>query len=202
VRVVVFEPTGERRRARAADVPAMTPGRAALVGLVDRYLRVGLDPIVTLLEIHKLMYFLQEAGEPLRLTLRKAPYGPSAENLRHVMRAVEGHFFSGYDDGGDDPYKEIEIVPGAAAEAEKALAAEDATRARFDRVVRLIEGFEAPSALELLATTHWVCAKEGARGLDAAIAAVHAWNERKRQFSPRQIGIAHAALASHGWLPA
>ena len=58
VRVVVFEPTGERRRARAADVPAMTPGRAALVGLVDRYLRVGLDPIVTLLEIHKLMYFL------------------------------------------------------------------------------------------------------------------------------------------------
>ncbi len=32
------------------------------------------------------MYFLQEAGEPLRLRFTKGLYGPYAENLRHVLR--------------------------------------------------------------------------------------------------------------------
>lgn len=42
--------------------------------------------------IHKLMYFVQEAGEPLRLRYTKALYGPYAENLRQVLAHVEGHF--------------------------------------------------------------------------------------------------------------
>jgi len=40
----------------------MTPGRAALVGLMERYLGGLLDPFVSLLEVHKLMYFMQDAG--------------------------------------------------------------------------------------------------------------------------------------------
>jgi hypothetical protein len=46
----------------------MTPGRAALVILVQRYLNRVMDPFVMLLEAHKLMFFMQEAGENLRLT--------------------------------------------------------------------------------------------------------------------------------------
>lgn len=69
----------------------MTAGRAVLVGLMHRYLSGLLDPFVTLLEVHKLMYFQQEAGEYIRLRYHKAPYGPYAENLRHVLHAVEGH---------------------------------------------------------------------------------------------------------------
>ena len=49
----------------------MTAGRAALVGLLDRYLLGLLDPFVTLLEAHKLMYFMQAAGEPLELRFSK-----------------------------------------------------------------------------------------------------------------------------------
>ena len=60
---------------------AMTPGQAALIVLMDRYLAGLLDPFVTLLEVHKLMYFMQEAGEPLRLRHVAGPYGPYAENL-------------------------------------------------------------------------------------------------------------------------
>jgi hypothetical protein len=85
----------------------MSPGRAALVGLINRYLVGLLDPFVTLLEVHKLMYFMQEAGEPLRLKYVKAPYGPYAENLRHVLNAVEGHLVAGYLDGGDVPDKGV-----------------------------------------------------------------------------------------------
>lgn len=38
----------------------MTAGRAALVGLINRYLRGLLDPFVTRLQVHKLMHFMQE----------------------------------------------------------------------------------------------------------------------------------------------
>ena len=64
----------------------MTAGRAALVGLMHRYLDGLLDPFITLLEVHKLMYFMQYAGEPLRLNYTKGPYVPYSENLRHVLK--------------------------------------------------------------------------------------------------------------------
>ena len=99
------------------SVPKMTPGRAALVGLINCYLRGLLDPFVTLLEVHKLMYFMQAAGEPLKLQFVKGAYGPYAENLRHVLNAIEGHLVSGYADGGDAPDKELELVPGALDDA-------------------------------------------------------------------------------------
>ena len=61
-----------------------------IVALMQRYLGGLLDPFVTLLDVHKLTYFVQEAGEPLRFQCVKHRYGPYAENLRHVLKAVEG----------------------------------------------------------------------------------------------------------------
>lgn len=49
----------------------MTLGSALIIVLVQRYLRGLLDPTVSLLEVHKLLYFMQEAGEPLRLKYEK-----------------------------------------------------------------------------------------------------------------------------------
>ena len=88
VSIVVFEPDGPPDAsvmARLTAVPALTPGRAALIMLMRRYLGGLMEPFVTLLEVHKLMYFLAEAGEPLRLYYAKAQYGPFAENMRHVL---------------------------------------------------------------------------------------------------------------------
>ena len=65
----------------------MTPGRAALVALMDRYLRGMMEPFVTLLEVHILLYFMQEAGEPLGLRFEPGPYGPFADNLSHVLHS-------------------------------------------------------------------------------------------------------------------
>jgi len=121
VQVIVYEPHGAFNQPVAAklhDAPKKTAGRAALVILMHRYLGGLLDPFVTLLEVHKLMYFMQEAGQPLRLRYAKAPYGPYAENLRHVLHAVEGHFVSGYAGGGDAPNEQLELVPGAVNDAE------------------------------------------------------------------------------------
>ncbi len=73
------------------------------------------------------------------------------------------------------------------------------TAARFDRVAKLVEGFETPFGLERLATVHWVTTREDAVGAEDAGARVHAWNERKKP-SPRQIGIAFQGLQNNGWL--
>ncbi|HEX3364377.1 type II toxin-antitoxin system antitoxin DNA ADP-ribosyl glycohydrolase DarG [Phenylobacterium sp.] len=200
VRVIIFEPTQAPVATKSRDVPSMTAGRAALVVLVHRYLGGLLDPFVTLIELQKLMYFMQEAGQPLRLNYIKHHYGPYADNLRHVLTKVEGHMLSGYHDGGDAPDKLLELVPGAVKDAEAFLASDDGTRTRFDRVGKLVEGFETPFGLELLATVHWVATREGAATPDEVRAKVYAWNDRKRQFTPRQIEIALSALQAKGWI--
>ncbi len=198
--VVIFEPNSAPVATKSREVPNMTPGRAALVVLMNRYLGGLMDPFVTLIEIQKLMYFLQEAGAPLRLNYIKHHYGPYADNLRHVLTKIEGHLVSGYHDGGNAPDKQLALVPGAVQDAETFLAADATTRSRFERVSKLVEGFETPFGLELLATVHWVATREGATNPEDAAAGVYAWNERKRRFSPRQIEIAYNALDADGWL--
>lgn len=202
VEALVFEPGGaaDARANHSTEVPTMTPGRAALVGLMDRYLAGLLDPSISLLEVHKLMYFMQEAGESLRLRYVKAPYGPYAENLRHVLRTIEGDLISGYTDGGDAPTKQLALVSGAVADANAFLADHSDTHAHFDRVVGLVEGFETPFGLELLSTVHWVARHEGAASAEAAMAATYAWNDRKRQFSRTQIELAWRRLYEGHWL--
>lgn len=204
VRVTVYEPKGApstETMSHSRNVPKMTPGRAALVELINRYLAGLLDPQVSLLEVHKLMYFLQESGEPLRLQFQAAAYGPYAENLRHVLHAVEGHLISGYADGGDAPDKQLFLVPGAIEDASAFLAQKDDTRARFDRVSELVKGFESPFGLELLSTAHWLITHNSVRTLNELVDRTYAWNERKRKFTKRQIGIAAAVLANKGWTP-
>jgi O-acetyl-ADP-ribose deacetylase (regulator of RNase III) len=203
LRVVVFEPKGAPDASvmvRNRKVPNMTPGRAALVALMQQYLRGLLDPFVTLLEVHKLMYFMQIAGEPLRLKYEKAAYGPYAENLRHVLTAIEGHLVSGYADGGDAPAKQLELVPGAIGDAYDFLEDKMSTRAHLDRVADLVEGFESPFGLELLATVHWVVKNDSVDTVQDIERCVYSWNDRKKRFSSRQIKLATEVLGKKGWL--
>lgn len=203
VQIIVFEPKGAPHAeniSRHNNAPSMTKGRAALIELMDRYLAGLLDPFITLLEIHKLMYFMQEAGEPLQLEYKKGPYGPYAEQLRHLLNRIEGHFVFGYADGGDSPDKQLKLVPGIVENARSFLNKHPITNARFDRVADLIEGFESSFGLELLSTVHWVIKKESAHTMDGVINNTYEWNERKKQFSPRQITIAAQVLKQKGWI--
>lgn len=203
VQIVIFEPGGgpaDGRINRSSTVPKMTAGRAALVGLMERYLRGLLDPFVTLLETHKLMYFMQAAGEPLNLRFTKGLYGPYAENLRHVLNEIEGHMIFGYVDGGDEPGKQLELVPGAIEDATVFLEGSPGTREHLNNVADLIEGFESSFGLELLSTVHWIVNREHTRNIDGIEKNFYDWNEGKKQFSQRQIKLAFDVLSDKGWL--
>lgn len=128
-------------------------------------------------------------------------YGPYAENLRHVLHAIEGHLVSGYADGGDAPDRRLQLVPGALEDARAFLEDKADTHARFARVSELVDGFESPFGLELLATVHWIAAdKARAPDLNEITEQTYAWNDRKKQFSRRQIELAFDVLSEKGWL--
>jgi O-acetyl-ADP-ribose deacetylase (regulator of RNase III) len=202
VEALVYEPVGApSRRHGTTPQPRMTKGRAALVGLMARYLRGLLDPTINLLEVHKLMYFLQVTGEPLRLRYKPAWYGPYAENLRHVLVEVEGHLITGYVDG-DSPDTVLELVPGAVDKAEAFLVSHDVTQERFERVAQLVDGFESPYGLELLSTVHWIVTNHSAKTRDEIADSVWAWGHRKRQFTRDQIDLALNHLAGLAWIEA
>lgn len=204
VHVILYEPAGAppaEEMVKEKKVPNMTVGRATLLVLMRRYLAAVMDPVVSLLEIHKLMYFMQEAGEDLRLRYDKGLYGPYATNLRHVLSHIEGHFISGYGDAEDRPDRQIELKLEASKKAEAFLRNHPATRSRFDRVVDLIQGFETPYGMELLSTAHWVGVKEGARNADEAVTKTYEWNERKSMFEEQHIRLAWNLLDHKGWLP-
>lgn len=107
---------------------------------------------------------------------------------------------SGYSDGADAPDKQLELVPGAVQDAETFLDEKHKTVERFDRVGKLVEGFETPFGLELLAAVHWVATRENATGVEDAAVKVYAWNDRKKRFSPGQIELAFETLRANGWL--
>lgn len=202
VTINVYEPAGApkaQNMARNIKEPSMTPGRAVLVELIHVYLKGLLDPFITLLEIHKLMYFLQVSGENIRLIYTKGAYGPYANNLSHVLNAVEGHFVTGYADGGNDPRKRLELLPGATDDAEAFLSDQPDTLRRMARVSELVDGFETPFGLELLATVHWLVAN-GADSFDKVVQETYAWNKHKEQFGSRQIEIALRRLITLEWI--
>lgn len=205
IRVLLFEPVGAPH-AKAMPVrtarPKLTLARALFLRLMQQYSEMAYR--LTLLEVQKLAYFLQEAGQPLRLKYVRHHYGPYAHNLNKVLEKLEGHYIRGYGDS-QKPDVEIELLPGAAEEAEQFLARNTAAAAQLQRVADLIEGFETPYGMELLSSVHWVAVHEPSppQTADEAVAAVHCWNERKRaMFKPEHIRVTWRRLQEQGWLPA
>jgi O-acetyl-ADP-ribose deacetylase (regulator of RNase III) len=206
VEILVYEPHGapapEAMRNETAK-PKMTPGRAAVLALMNRYLVPGYAYRLSLLEVQKLAYFLQVAGEPLRLNYEPDYYGPYADNLRHVLNRLEGHYVRGFGDGKNKPAIPLELIGDAAKEAEAFVASRTTTQARLARVAELIEGYESPFGMELLSTVHWVAMhdQDALRSEEEAIRAVHAWNERKAtSMKPQQVRVAWNHLQEQGWL--
>jgi O-acetyl-ADP-ribose deacetylase (regulator of RNase III) len=206
VDITVFEPAGKpaaRDMKTATKRPRMSAGKASLLGLMRRYMVPLMDDAVTLLELHKLVYFMQEAGEQLKLKFAKGRYGPYALNLRHVLTQIEGHYLIGFSDASEEPGKELQLLPGAFEEAEEFLSRKPATLKRFERVERLINGFETAFGMELLGSVHWVATHEqpAAKSPQDALRMVHAWSERKRSsFVLEHVEAAWNRLADEAWL--
>jgi len=203
VDVLLFEPNADdrlRQLTPEATKPKMTPGRAAIVKVLSIYREMQYP--LSQLEVQKLAYFLLQAGQDLgKLKFEKHTYGPYASSLRHVLTKMDGAYLRGVGDGSKP--SEILVEPSALREAESFLASQhDLETARnVQRIARLIDGFESPYGMELLATVHWVAREMLGSRIEDIVRSVHAWNDRKRQImKPAHIKAAYDRLIDERWI--
>ncbi|WP_044750877.1 type II toxin-antitoxin system antitoxin DNA ADP-ribosyl glycohydrolase DarG [Xanthomonas oryzae] len=208
--ILVFEPTLKYQNvAKRSGVEKLTPARALIAELVRRYWVLGME--CGLLEIQKLAWFLERnierAGLPeLDLRFSAHKYGPYADRLRHLLNGLDGsylHCDKRISDADpldviwfDDNRKSF-VQTYLKSEAKQYIPALEATAA-------LIDGFESPFGMELLATVDWLIVQEG---ISAQVADVRegirhwpggqeAAARKDRLFDDRALGIALKRLAS------
>ena len=203
VKIVLFTPSNAARHL-TPDPVKMTWGRATLLELIRNYtnLRLSIEPWEDLrgtshLEIQKLMYFAQLVAPELKLRFDEGIYGPYSEQVRHLIQGMEGTFITGHGDG-TAPVQRLDPIiptPEGAAEAvaylEKAGYDKDVRHKIVNPVMQMIEGFEGPYAIELLASTHWVARQPGCENAHDAWLAIQSWTPRKgRLFTEYHVSTA------------
>jgi O-acetyl-ADP-ribose deacetylase (regulator of RNase III) len=218
VEVFLYAPSGAPAAESmiiGTERPKLTKSRAAVLALLGAYIRLSQSEQVSatagasLLEIQKLMYFLQSAGEPLRLNYAKARYGPYAENLNHALQALEGHYIRGYGDRTQlvTELSPITLLPGTEDKVASWLHAQESGDSdRITEVLDLVTGFASAYGLELLATVHWILSHEPASepsDPSSITKRVASWNERKgRLFTELHVQRAVDRLRDYDWIPA
>lgn len=208
VDVLLYAPTGGRRKVEPRRSKLrITPGRALLLSLLDQYtaLRASIDPTASdgasHLELQKLLYFAHVVSPSPRMRFNPGKYGPYSDPVRHMLEDMEGQFIDGYGDGDDRvlALRPIHVTPEGRAQMLNYLegAASEPVSDTVDHVLAIVQGFESPYGVELLATTHWVATHEGADTPAAATVAVRNWSKRKgRIFTESHIANALDHLRS------
>jgi O-acetyl-ADP-ribose deacetylase (regulator of RNase III) len=202
ITVNLFEPKGAppaREMAIKTAKPNMTAARAAIIKIISIYREMEYG--LTKIEVQKLAYFLEKAGQPLKLKFVKHNYGPYSDTLRHVLKDLDGHYIIGVGDFAGEA--DIGVALGAVDEAEDFIkkSGDKDLANQVERVRKLIKGFETPYGMELLASVHWVATQEpNVQTVDQAIVAVHKWNARKRAILREDhIKLAWDRLNDEGW---
>lgn len=203
--VYLFQPSGTPEADDMpinTKIPQLTRNKAMLLVLMDRYCVENYS--LTLLEVHKLAYFLQEAGENMGLQFAECKYGPYSSRLSHLLQDMDGHYISGCGDD-DAPMKEIRVSKQAVDSALAVLREDKVGMKHLERVSALIEGFETPFGMELLASVHWVSSDHAfslpAMNEKEAFEKLSMWNERKRKlFNKYHVSKAFKRLNEDGWI--
>ena len=178
--------------------PHLTVPRAAMLRLIAAYKASHYD--LGRLVAQKLAYLAQIAGEDsFNLDFKEAEYGPYADKLRFLLQTLNEHHITGLGDFSNK--SDIELAAGAEQEAESFLSEHPETRERLERVIRLMEGFETPYGMELLATVHWAATRKNAATPEDATQIVRSWTARKSNlFGEDHIRITWERLEDEGWL--
>jgi len=149
-------------------VEELTPARALIAELVRRYAILGLE--CTNLEVQKLAWFLHRAigglrlADPLKLRFVANKYGPYADRLRHLLNGLDGSYLhcekrlsdaSPFDLIWFEDSKRQHVGDYLQRDASDFLPA-------LERTAEVIDGFESPLGMELLATVDWLLS-EGKR---------------------------------------
>jgi len=212
VRVLVYEPTNEYQNvAKRSGVEKLTPARALVAELVRRYWILGIE--CSLLEVQKLAYFLERSIEksglqnPLDLRFEADKYGPYAPRLAHLLDGLDGSYLHcGKRLGDASP---LDVIWFEDSKRDKVAAYLGSGEAKpyspaLEKTSQLIDGFESPLGMELIATIDWLIQRDKVKPeRDAIKAALKEWaggpkaaERKQRLFEDRLIDLALQRLTS------
>jgi Predicted phosphatase homologous to the C-terminal domain of histone macroH2A1 len=205
VNIQIFEPTNKYQNvAKRAGIEKLTPARALVAELVRQYAVLGME--CSLLEVQKLAWFLERALErfavnnPLELRFKAHRYGPYADRLRHLLDGLDGSYLHCDKRIGDAGPLDVIWFDDARRDYLSTYLKTEAKsyQSALDFTVRLIDGFESPYGMELLATVDWLLAEGCEPSVPSVRSCLHNWSteehgaaaRKTRLFDDRSIGIA------------
>jgi O-acetyl-ADP-ribose deacetylase (regulator of RNase III)/uncharacterized protein YwgA len=209
VDIQIYEPNAEVKAIlQQQAVPKqvkLTPARAIFLYSMFAYEELG-EP-ASLFVANKLAYFIQLLGEKkMRLNFAANKYGPYADEVRHVLYALNGAYLSGMEQQSTRPFEHVTLKYEKLTEIREYVSRElDAEqRLRLTQVLKLITGFESALSLEVLSTVAFVLEKNPSYNEQQVLDAVYDWADRedwamrKRALMPkRYIDIAYHHLQTY-----
>jgi hypothetical protein len=169
----------------------------------------------THLEDPQLAWFLDRAirarglADPLHLAFEAKPYGPCADGLNPLLDGLDGACLrceKRLSMAG--PFDLIWFEDGSRALVTEVLASEDVRPylPALARAARVIDGFESPLGMEVLATIDWLLVRDRVKPARSAVkAAARHWPGGKpavarklKLFDDRRIDLALRRLAGRG----
>lgn len=210
--VVVYEPTQAYQNVvKRHGVEKLTPARAMMAEMIRRYEVLGFD--CSILEAQKLAWFLSREirrlglPNPIGDDFAANRYGPYSDGIRHLLDSLDGSYLTCEHRVADArPFDPIRFRHERQDQVQVYLTSPEARpyRAALDVATEVIDGFQSPHGLELLASVDWLNRETGvALKTDAMLAAIAAWPgphgaaERKaRIFTRHHVEVAVEHLRS------
>ncbi len=183
VHFVIFGPAEDRtEQTEQTQVPRdLTTSRASMM-VTFAELEMFFGGHLTRLTAQKITYFLQVLGVDFGLKFAKQQYGPYSETLHDAFKAMEAkNYISGY----TSEERQVVVTPGTYAAADEFLGENRSEISSIiDKLSLLIEGYESPYGMELLASVHFLSVTEGITTQPEMSRALEAWNDHKRASFP------------------
>ncbi|MHB0755997.1 type II toxin-antitoxin system antitoxin DNA ADP-ribosyl glycohydrolase DarG [Polaribacter sp. M15] len=201
IEVIIYEPGFNNQTIIKKKEVSLTPARAMLLCALKDYQVLGYS--INLLVTQKIAYFLQRVGEPLNLQYEKGHYGPYSNRLQHLLKYLNGYYLN---------FKPEETKPSSLVTINHFEKVVNYTQKKLDnnqlerlkKVKKLLEGFESPYGLELLATVDYISQNENIKNTDEIVDKIGQWTQRKKDImKPFHIKVAHNRLKeyySQKWL--
>ena len=206
VNAVVYEPTPKYQNvAKKQGVERLTPARALVAEAVRRYGALDMD--CTILEVQKLAWFIERgahcllARDVLRLQFEANRYGPYSHRLTHLLNSLDGSYLSCDKRLADATPKDNIAFNSRKKDIVRAYLGSGegkAYRPVLEWVSSIIDGFESPHGMELLATVDWLLERQDAEPTVASVRqGLREWpggdaarRRKLRIFPERDLGIA------------
>lgn len=189
LKITIYEPGFNNQTAPNKQEVKLTPARAMLLLALNGYQVLGYS--INLLVAQKLAYFIQRLGEPLNLEFEKGYYGPYSHKLQHLLQYLNGWYLQ-FNHDQTTPGTTIKLNKIEQVEIYSKNSLSSQQKERLHNLTTLIDGFESPYGLELLATVDFILQQGSASTPKEIEKEISQWTNRKKELmKPYHIQVAH-----------